>query len=71
MKVFFFGLSISFLALLVVNISWIIVNIYMFIISGVESIVTGQTLAENVYYSMLKKEKMAVPYFFCYLKHIN
>ena len=52
MKVFFFGLSISFLALLVVNISWIIVNIYMFIISGIESIVTGQTLAENVYYSI-------------------
>ena len=51
MKLFFFSLSISFIILLIVNISWIIVNFYMFIVNGIESIVTGQTLVENIYYS--------------------
>ena len=51
MKLLFFSISTSFLALLIVNISWIIVNIYMFVAHGVESIITGQTLVENIYYS--------------------
>ena len=51
MKKLFLGLSISFSALLIINISWIIVNIYMFLVHGIESIVTGETLIENIYYS--------------------
>jgi glycosyltransferase involved in cell wall biosynthesis len=34
-----------------VNIGWLISNIYMFVVSGIESIITGQTLIENIYYS--------------------
>ena len=52
MKKFFFSLSISFLILVIINISWVIVNIYMFVIHGIESVVTGETLIENIYYSV-------------------
>ena len=55
MKKFFFGLSITFIALLITNITWIIVNIYMFLVHGVESIISGETLIENIYYSMYIK----------------
>ena len=51
MKLFYFALCISFVILLVTNLAWIISNIYMFIVSGIESIITGQTLIENIYYS--------------------
>ena len=51
MKVLYFILSISFGVLLLANFVWIIFNIYMFLVNGIDSIVTGQTLIENVYYS--------------------
>jgi len=51
MKIIYFALCVSFVVLLVVNLSWIISNIYMFVVSGIESIITGQTLIENIYYS--------------------
>ena len=52
MKKLFFSLSITFVILVITNISWIGVNIYMFVIHGIESIVTGQTFIENIYYSI-------------------
>ena len=55
MKKFLFSLSISFVILLITNISWIAVNVYMFIVHGIESIVSGETLIENIYYSMYVK----------------
>ena len=51
MKVLYFILSTSFGVLLLANFVWIIFNIYMFLVNGIDSIVTGQTLIENVYYS--------------------
>ena len=51
MKILYFILFISFGVLLLVNFVWIIFNIYMFLVNGIDSIVTGQTLIENVYYS--------------------
>ena len=51
MKVLYFILSISFGVLLLANFVWIIFNIYMFLVNGIDSIVTGHTLIENVYYS--------------------
>ena len=51
MKILYFILSISFGVLLLANFVWIIFNIYMFLVNGIDSIVTGQTLIENVYYS--------------------
>ena len=52
MKVLYFILSISFGVLLLANFVWVIFNIYMFLVSGIESIITGQTLIENIYYSV-------------------
>ena len=52
MKKFFFSMTISFLILLVINITWVFVNIYMFVVHGIESIISGQTLIENIYYSI-------------------
>ena len=51
MKILYFILFISFGVLLLVNFVWIIFNIYMFLVNGIDSIITGQTLIENVYYS--------------------
>lgn len=51
MKKFFFILSITFAILFVVNISWIIINIYNWSIDGVQSIIQGTYLLENVYLS--------------------
>ena len=55
MKKLFFSLSITFVILVITNISWIGVNIYMFVVHGIESIVSGETLIENIYYSMYIK----------------
>ena len=52
MKVLYFILVISFGVLLLANFVWVIFNIYMFLVSGIESIITGQTLIENIYYSV-------------------
>ena len=52
MKVLYFILAISFGVLLLANFVWVIFNIYMFLVSGIESIITGQTLIENIYYSV-------------------
>ena len=51
MKVLYFILSISFAVLFLANIVWIVFNIYMFLVVGIDSILTGQTLIENIYYS--------------------
>lgn len=51
MNKFFFILVISFLILFVVNISWIIVNIYMWVFHGIQSIIQGENLLENIYLS--------------------
>ena len=55
MKKLFFSLSITFVILVITNISWIAVNVYMFIVHGIESIASGETLIENIYYSMYIK----------------
>jgi len=47
----FFILSISFILLFLINFSWLVVNIYFFIVQGLESIASGQTLGENIFYS--------------------
>ena len=52
MKKFFFVLAITFAVLFITNVAWIIVNIYMFSVHGIESVVTGETLIENIYFSM-------------------
>ena len=51
MQIIYFLLALSFGTLLVANSIWVISNIYMFIVNGIESIITGQTLIENIYYS--------------------
>ena len=51
MQIVYFVLAISFGILLLVNLIWVISNIYMFVVNGIESIITGQTLIENIYYS--------------------
>ncbi len=51
MQIVYFLLAISFGVLLLANLIWIISNIYMFVVNGIESIITGQTLIENIYYS--------------------
>jgi len=55
MGTLYISLGITFAALVIVNISWIIINLYMFVVHGIESIVTGQTLIENIYYSTFLK----------------
>lgn len=55
MGILYISLAITFLALLILNLAWIIVNLYMFVVHGIESIVTGQTLIENIYYSTFLK----------------
>jgi len=51
MKKFFFILSISFALLFLINFGWIIVNGYMWITYGFQSIIEGENLIENIYYS--------------------
>ena len=51
MQIIYFLLAISFVVLFLANFLWAISNIYMFIVNGIESIITGQTLIENIYYS--------------------
>ena len=51
MKVLYFILSISFVVLFLANFVWTVFNIYMFLVVGIDSVLTGQTLIENIYYS--------------------
>ena len=51
MKVLYFILSISFGILFLANFIWTIFNLYMFLVVGVDSVLTGETLIENIYYS--------------------
>jgi glycosyltransferase involved in cell wall biosynthesis len=51
MKVLYFILSISFVVLFLANFVWVVFNIYMFLVVGIDSVLTGQTLIENIYYS--------------------
>ena len=55
MGTLYISLGVTFAALMIINISWIIINLYMFVVHGIESIVTGQTLIENIYYSTFLK----------------
>lgn len=53
MKKFFFILFLSFIILLVANISWLIINIYLWSTEGLSSILPNKNdlLLENIYYS--------------------
>ena len=51
MKKLFFTLSVTFPVLFVINIVWIVVAYYMWIIEGVQSIVEGTSLFEDIYLS--------------------
>ena len=51
MKVLYFILSISFGILFLANFIWTIFNLYMFLVVGIDSVLTGKTLIENIYYS--------------------
>ena len=51
MNVLYFVLSISFAVLFLANFVWVVFNIYMFLVIGIDSVLTGQTLIENIYYS--------------------
>ena len=51
MKKFFFLLALSFIILVLVNLGWIVVNGYMWITYGFESIIKGENLIEDIYYS--------------------
>ena len=51
MKVLYFILCISFGVLFLANFVWVVFNLYMFLVVGIDSIITGQTLIENIYYS--------------------
>jgi len=51
MKKFFFLLAITFVLLFLINLGWIVVNGYMWITFGFESIIKGQNLIEDIYYS--------------------
>ena len=55
MGILYISLAASFVVLLIVNLAWIIVNLYMFVVVGLESIIAGQTLIENIYYSKFVK----------------
>jgi len=51
MRKFFIALVITFLFLLIINISWIGINLYFWIMDGAESIIQGTNLLENIYLS--------------------
>ena len=51
MKVLYFILCVSFGVLFLANFVWVVFNLYMFLVVGIDSIITGQTLIENIYYS--------------------
>ena len=51
MNKIFFALAISFLILFIVNLSWIGVNLYSWLKDGVDSIIQGTNLLENIYFS--------------------
>ena len=51
MKKFFFLLSLCFILLFFIHLGWVIVNSFMWITYGFESIIQGENLIENIYYS--------------------
>ena len=51
MRKFFFLLMVFFCILFIVNLVWICVNVYMWIAHGFQSIIQGENLIENIYYS--------------------
>ena len=51
MKKFFFLLSLCFILLFFTHLGWVIVNTFMWITYGFESIIHGENLIENIYYS--------------------
>lgn len=55
MRKFFLILSIFFIILFCVNLGWIFVNIYMWLAFGFESIIQGENLIEDIYYSVYIK----------------
>ena len=51
MKKFFFILVSTFVALFIINISWIIANLFYWSISGIDVILSETTLLEDIYLS--------------------
>jgi glycosyltransferase involved in cell wall biosynthesis len=50
--VFFLILVVTFVILFVVNIFWALTNLYIFLIDGIEAVLTDTTLIENIYFSI-------------------
>jgi len=55
MGIFYVCIAFSFIIILFVNVIWAITNFYFFIVSGIQTITTGSTLIENIYYSTYLK----------------
>ena len=52
MRKFFFFLAVSFGILLIINLAWIGINLYSMASDGVQSILNGENLFENITYSI-------------------
>jgi glycosyltransferase involved in cell wall biosynthesis len=57
MKKFFFLLSISYVVIFLINITWIILNLYLWTTEGIDFVLSGsqEGLFENIYYSVYFK----------------
>jgi len=55
MGIMYVGIFISFLILFVVNVGFIVVNLYLWINDGIQSLGVGQSLVEDIYYSLYLK----------------
>jgi len=55
MGILYLSIGTSFLILLIVNIVWLGVNFFFVIVSGLDTILTGNTLVENIYFSTYLK----------------
>ena len=55
MGILYAGIFVSFLILFVVNIGFIILNLYLWINDGIVSLAIGESLVENIYYSLYFK----------------
>ena len=55
MGILYLSLGTSFLILLIANIVWLIMNFFFVIVNGIDTILTGNTLVENIYFSIYLK----------------
>ena len=51
MKKFFFILVSTFIALFVINLTWIIANLFFWSISGIDVVLSEKSLFEDIYFS--------------------